>query len=371
MKSIPASLILASLLPVWLVLGCAGGNETPATPATPAKPTAAAVPDIYAAGVETVGTEYKAVYWKNGVITHLDSGQYGARATGIAVANGHVYVSGNIGSVTGGYNRATLWTDGTATSLVADDRVSSASSVTVVGQDVYVGGCESARPGVGSFYATAEYWKNGTAVPLVTNTTGGCVSAITASGSDLYVLGSINGLTPIGPNTYANEPIVTVWKNSVPQPLTDGTTYSTSGGLAIANGHVYIAGSLCASFTPNCSVATYWVDGVSTLLAPSPLSQATGVAISGSDIYTSVNLAPPSGSGNIAELGSGSSVKALASDTQSSAYGITSYNGDVYVVGYDYYGPCYWKNGTLTYLGGAQGGNNNSIAVAIVVVPAS
>jgi hypothetical protein len=132
MKSIPASLILASLLPVWLVLGCAGGNDTPATPA---KATAAAVPDIYTAGVETVGTEYKAVYWKNGVITHLDSGQYGARATGIAVANGHVYVSGNIGSVTGGYNRATLWTDGTATSLVADDRVSSASSVTVVGQE--------------------------------------------------------------------------------------------------------------------------------------------------------------------------------------------------------------------------------------------
>ena len=81
MKSIPASLILASFLPVWLVLGCAGANETPATPTTSAKPEA--VPDIYAAGVETVGTGYKAVYWKNGVITHLDSGQYGARATAL------------------------------------------------------------------------------------------------------------------------------------------------------------------------------------------------------------------------------------------------------------------------------------------------
>ena len=369
MKSIPASLILASFLPVWLVLGCAGANETPATPTTSAKPEA--VPDIYAAGVETVGTGYKAVYWKNGVITHLDSGQYGARATGIAVANGHVYVSGYIGSVTGGYNRATLWTDGTATSLVADDRESSANSVTVVGQDVYVGGCESALPGVGSFYATAEYWKNGTAVPLVTNTTGGCVSAITADGSDLYILGSINSHTLIGPNTYAQEPVVTIWKNSVPQSLTDGTTYTTNSGLAVANGHVYVAGSSCASFTPSCSVATYWVDGVPTVLAPSPLSQATGVAISGSDIYTSVNLAPPSGSGNIAELGKGSSFKAIASDTTSGTYGITSYNGDVYVVGWDYYGPCYWKNGQLTYLGGAQGGNLNSIAVAIVVLPAS
>jgi hypothetical protein len=364
MKSITASLILASLLPMWLVSGCSGGNGTPATPP-------AAVPDIYVAGVETVGTEYKAVYWKNGLITHLDSGQYGARATGIAVANGHVYVSGYVGSVTGGYNRATLWTDGTATSLVTNDRASSANSVTVVGQDVYVGGCESALPGVGTYYATAEYWKNGTAVPLVTNTTGGCVSAITASGSDLYVLGSIIGHTLTGPNTYANEPIVTVWKNSVPQAITDGTTYSTGGGLAIANGHVYVAGSTCASFAPDCSVATYWVDGASTVIAPSTLSQASGVAISGSAIYTSVNLAPPSGSGNIAEVGSGSSVKALASDTQSSTYGITSYNGDVYVVGYDYYGPCYWKNGTQTYLSGAQGGNSEPIAVAIAVVPVS
>jgi hypothetical protein len=70
-------------------------------------------------------------------------------------------------------------------------------------------------------------------------------------------------------------------------------------------------------------------------------------------------------------MGSGSSVKALANDTPSSTYGITSYNGDVYVVGYDYYGPCYWKNGTQTYLSGAQGGYSNSIAVAIVVVPAT
>ena len=365
MKSITASLILASLLPLSLVSGCSGGNDTAA------KPTTAAVPDIYVAGVETVGTDYKAVYWKNGVITHLDSGQYGARATGIAVANGHVYVSGYVGSVTGGYNRATLWTDGTATSLVTDDRMSFANSVTVVGQDVYVGGCEAALPGVGTYYATAEYWKNGTTVPLVTNATGGCVSAITASGSDLYVLGSIIGHTLTGPNSYANEPIVTVWKNSVPQAITDGTTYSTGGGLAIANGHVYVAGSTCASFAPDCSVATYWVDGASTVIAPSTLSQASGVAISGSAIYTSVNLAPPSGSGNIAEVGSGSSVKALASDTQSSTYGITSYNGDLYVVGYDTDGPCYWKNGTQTYLIGAQGGSNNSIAVAIVVAPAS
>jgi hypothetical protein len=33
--------------------------------------------------------------------------------------------------------------------------------VTEVGQDVYVGGCESALPGVGIYYATGEYWKNG------------------------------------------------------------------------------------------------------------------------------------------------------------------------------------------------------------------
>jgi hypothetical protein len=43
MKNIPVSLILASLLPGWLVLGCPGGDDTPA------KTTAVAVPDIYAA----------------------------------------------------------------------------------------------------------------------------------------------------------------------------------------------------------------------------------------------------------------------------------------------------------------------------------
>jgi hypothetical protein len=350
-----------TLLTLLFLLGCGSGSPPPPVPP--------AAPDIYVAGVELAGNFYKAVYWKNGLITHLDSGVYGARATGIAVANGHVYVSGYVGSVAGGYNRATIWTDGIASSLVADDRQSTATSVIVVGQDVFVGGCEAALPGVGTYSATAEYWKNGFPVALETNQEGGCVTALTASGSDLYVLGSIVGHTEIGPNSFADVPIVTVWKNMTKQELTDGTTFTTSSGITVSNGHVYVSGSLCASLTPDCSSAAFWVDGTVSLITPATLAQASGIAVIGSTTYTAVNAATTSG-GNLAELSTDTVVTPLASDSSSGTSAVAAYGNDVYVVGYDAYGSCYWKNGQQTYLVGAMGGNDQNLAVAMVIVPA-
>jgi hypothetical protein len=349
------------LLGLVFLLGCGAGSPVSSVPP--------GVTDIYVAGVELSGNLYKAVYWKNGVITHLDSGAFGARATGIAVANGHVYVSGLVGSVAGGYNQATLWTDGLSSSLLPNDRVSVATSVIADGDDVYVGGCESALPGVGTPYSSAEYWRNGAKVVLETNREGECVTALTVSGSDLYVLGSVVGHTEIGPNSFADVPIVTVWKNMTKQELTDGTTYTTSSGIAVANGHVYVSGSLCGSLTPDCSSAAYWVDGAVTLTTPNTLAQASGIAVIGSTIYTGINAATVSG-GNLAEMSTGSVVVPLASDSNSGTSGVAAYGSDVYVVGYDAYGSCYWKNGQQTYLVGAMGGNDQNLAVAMVIVPA-
>ena len=317
--------------------------------------------------METVGNLYKAVYWKNGTITHLDSGSYGARAFGIAAANGHVYVAGFTGSSTGN-DVATLWTDGVPLALTSSNVYGVATAVTVSDGDIYVAGYEDnifANP----FNSKAEYWKNGTRVVLASTSTGAETAAIAVEGADIYVAGTVTGHVQTGPSSYTNEPIATVWKNGVATSLTDGFQYSSVTGLQVSGGHVYVSGSYCQQFIPDCSIAAYWADDKLIPLQTAPFSEASGIALVGSTPYVSLNLRVPGG--NLPEQVAGNTVVPLASDVVALAQQTVSYASDIYIAGYDYYGPGYWKDRSFTYLTGAQGGQDGSVAYGIAVVPSS
>jgi len=343
-----------------------------------AVPTPPSPPDVYAVGFETDGNLFKAVLWKNKVVTVLDSGTYGARAEGIAVANNHVYVTGFEGSSTGN-NVAVLWTDGVPTTLTDDSVSGFAGGVAVIGADVYVAGYTTTyNTTVDTFVTAAMYWKNGS--PTVLNSGLGTGSgafipnasatAIAVDGSDIYFAGYVGSQIETAPNTYTNEPVVTYWKNGVATSVTSGLEFAQAYGIAVQNGQVYVAGSLCATFTPDCSAATLWTNSVADSLTPNLLSAASGVALSGSNVYAAVNVTDTHGT--TAELSTNGTLSPLSSTTESAANCVTTYGTDIYVGGGETETAAYWLNGTLTYLTGVPTGTNIVAAVnAMAVVPSS
>jgi hypothetical protein len=359
--------ILLTLAVVYL--SACGSNGVPAPPGPP---------DVYAVGFETDGNLFKAVLWKNKVVTVLDSGTYGARAEGIAVANDHVYVTGFEGSSTGN-NVAVLWTDGVPTTLTDDSVSGFAGGVAVVGADVYVAGYETTfNTTFGTFVTSAVYWKNGS--PTVLNSGLGTGSgsfipnasatAIAVDGADIYFAGYVGSQIETAPNNFTNEPVVTYWKNGVATSVTSGLEFAQAYGIAAQNGQVYVAGSLCATFTPDCSAATLWTNTVASSLTPNLLSAASGVALSGSNVYAAVNVTDTIGT--TAELSTNGKLSPLSGTNDSAANCVTTYGTDVYVGGGETETSAYWLNGTLTYLTGVPTGPNIVAAVnAMAVVPSS
>ncbi len=360
-------LLLFGGLPVVLGL-LTGCGSAPAPPAV-------VPPDVYAVGFETVGNLYKAVIWKNGVLSELDSGNYGARAFAVTAANGHVYVAGFEGSGSGN-NVAMLWTDGVPTMLTDGTGIATANGVAVLGTDVYVVGSEATlNPTYGVYVSAAKFWKNGTPTVLSQGSPssgpfptpqGAAATAVTTDGTDVYIAGTVNTATQTGPNSYTIEPVVTYWKDGVAKALTDGSEYSQATGVAVASGQVYVSGGLCMTFTPDCQQAELWTGGTGSVLAPGDLSESSGIAVSGNNVYASVNVADVTG--NTAYLVTNGKLAPISSTNQSAANCVVTDGADVYVGGADVYGPGYWKNGSMTTLTGATG---TASVYAMAVVPGS
>ncbi|HEY4287635.1 MAG TPA: hypothetical protein VGN00_11100 [Puia sp.] len=123
--------------------------------------------DIYVAG-DSVG---KPFYWKNGQAVALADNPVPLQPTlplGMAISGPDVYVAGvmPIRNSNGSSNRAVYWKNGVLTTLDTQDASSSAEAIAVIGKDVYVSGFiyESGKD-------VPVYWKNGQMVRLGTNGT--------------------------------------------------------------------------------------------------------------------------------------------------------------------------------------------------------
>lgn len=144
------------------------------------------------------------VYWVNGVPTYLPYGFQTSYATGIAVLNGDIYVTGRVSAF---LNIGVYWKNGVAVSLGSGE----ANGISVVNGDIYIANSDNENP---------SYWKNGVLVPLPhpSNTS---VVAVAASQSHVYAAG-----------LYGSSPQKAIlWKDGVQQTVPSPTN---SRGFAVA-----------------------------------------------------------------------------------------------------------------------------------------
>ncbi|GGN12742.1 hypothetical protein GCM10010967_55930 [Dyadobacter beijingensis] len=220
--------------------------------------------------------------------------------------------------------------------------------------DIYVAGYEA-----NGERSIAKYWKNGIPVELETLTTSYQLVAtgITVSGSDVHVVGAIQvGNDAIG-KYWKNGVLFNGWTNFVPKRLND---------VAVSGPDVYLAGYTQNGTDPQ--VAAYWKNGTALFLNDAQNAQATGIVLSGNDLYVSghkfndhVLVARYWKNGIEVNLSDGVH--------QALANAIAVSGSDVHVVGYgddqnNRQVAKYWKNGVETNL---TDGTGQAVAYDVAV----
>jgi hypothetical protein len=205
--------------------------------------------DVYVAGgqLDNQSIPFMARYWKNGTEVVLSDGSSWAYASSIALSGDDVYVAGS--EFNGIANVATYWKNGIPVKLGEGTTFSQAYGIVVSDGDVYVVGEES-----NAIEIVPKYWKNGDAVILPD---GAYASSISVSGNDVYVSGGI----------YYPQYVAVYWKNANMVRLSADSEIATAIAVAVLNNVVYIAGNVDkmrpAFLKDKLSIVTIWKDGVS------------------------------------------------------------------------------------------------------------
>ena len=336
---------------------------------------------IYNAGyISTGGTNYQAVYWKNGVRTTLpqDSTGTGSSATAIYVSNNTVYTSGynNYGITS---YRSCYWTSNIGTGSTqtlqtyptSERRFSSRaivrSSITVCTAGLY------SEPSP-SNAVHAVYWVDTSPVILTepSGATGSNAKAIAADGAALYIAGQY---TKSDSTIYQHG---IYWSSSNNQPVLliepPGTVNSYTTAITAVNGTVYTAG-YC--FDNNLiSSALYWKNS-SPIVLPSPATgaamiQLTAITAADNTVYTAGTYVDSTYT-PYGVYWTDTTPTTLFFPSEVTFYEaeinkISVVNGKVYVAGYYTSGglkyPCYWKDGVRIAVGtGIDGEIDDSFMV--------
>lgn len=220
----------------------------------------------------------------------------------------------------------------------------------------------------------AKVWKNGIAVNLTDGTYDAYAAAVYANATDVYVAGYENNAVGFK--------VATLWKNGTPIRLGDGKndTYATS--IAVDGADVYVAGNMITnslsagmiwkngtgSALPNCatanSVAAYkgnfYVCGSDTGLIPTLWTNGVGVNLSGAGVGVA-NWIATSNAGERYIGGDFENNGTVAGYWHNEKFKLLGYiagegygsgeiksvfidGGDVYLLGFNAYGPVLWKN---------------------------
>lgn len=247
-------------------------NGTPALLTDMSRPTDAAVyavdtdgDDVWAAGFfrylkspEWSFQRDVATLWKNGKAIQLTDGKNYAKAWDVHVVQGKVYAVGEETNADG-FAVAKLWINGstsddwsgaTATDLSDGTNHVYAESMCVDGSDIYVVG-NGSKGNDQKHYAL--YWKNG-AMSYLSDAESYAVS-VSVSGGHVYVAGWEYV-------TYDGRPcaVATLWVDGAAQHLTAEKKSSQARCVAVKGGNVYVSGFLG-------NVATLWKNGVPQALS--------------------------------------------------------------------------------------------------------
>jgi hypothetical protein len=334
-------------------------------------------------------------YWKNGVRVVLSTTP-STYCSGLALSDTDVYVSGgsyDYDSVNGlDYleYKAGYWKNGVLTVLPDTTHYAQTYGISVSGNDVYVAGVMNYDdtnvivPYIASppplyfakFGRVAVCWKDGIASLLpggdlsfpfnghgVSNYDD-VVNGIFATGSDVYVVGG-SGQWQWGDSNSLH--FTLYWKDGLPADLVNNTTGvipdSTTGidapaakAIYISSNDVYIAGYQYLDKNTFDAQALYWKNGTPNYLTTSPVSAyAYAVYVSGSDVYVAGALQQPGGVEHATYWKNGVAVTIDSSATATSASYIIVAGNDVYAAGTATNNftssPVYWKNGKMTGLG--------------------
>jgi len=264
--------------------------------------------DVYVAG--TSGDT--AVYWKNGKEVKLSDGTRGAFANSIFVTNNNdVYIAGTMytDGLDSGPFKALSWKNGVVTNLDNNPQsvFSEAYAISVLGNDVYVGGYTTNGPNL------ATYWKNGT--PVVIGGSNSTIYSLSVNSGDVYTSGESfvsdssyatywkNGqATVLGPGSSSsifitNNNIYTAgyqdingasyaacWQNQTVINFDSTSGQDVASCVFVSGNDVYVAGYHRSGVN---MVATYWKNGVPIALNndTNVNSWAQSICVVGNDVY--------------------------------------------------------------------------------------
>ena len=141
--------------------------------------------DVLAVGYVSVGSQYAAAFWKNGVLTKLSEG-FSYSANSIAKAGNDTYIAGGGKDGVNDPSLALLWKNGTRQilALPAGQIGATASAVALAGNKVYLAG----------YAFTADYesekavlWIDGS--PLLLSSTKSTAYSVAVKGNTVYACG--------------------------------------------------------------------------------------------------------------------------------------------------------------------------------------
>lgn len=222
-------------------------------------------------------------------------------------------------------------------------------SFTTLTPDVYVAGYD----GAGTPALSATLWKNGVPQKLTNGDFEAMAYAVCVSGNDVYVAGyekDVNGAVP------------KLWKNTVATALSS-VPESYAYNVFVSGGDVYVAGEING---PPAVTAAVWKNSVPLSLdGGTDGSFAMGLFINGTDVYASGNKFTGPGIYYPAIWKNG--IVTYLSSVKGVVQSVYVDNNDVYATGYEQNGGRFgkvWKNGVATNLGS---GSNQSFGTHIIV----
>lgn len=210
--------------------------------------------DVYVAG-ELIENQqnFKAVVWKNGVVTHLNTPvNQGVAVTCMFISNNDVYVGGTM--TRNNKLIAVYWKNNESPTELSDGVTDAVMrDITVVNNTVHAVGYRSVD-GI----PKATYWKNGIASEIA-NTQANAVAygVFIANNNDAYIA---FGQTMPQANRTAN-----YWKNGEATSLSDGSRGEIAKAITVINNDVYVAGEHYDGTTGKRAVK-YWKNGQATVL---------------------------------------------------------------------------------------------------------
>jgi hypothetical protein len=215
--------------------------------------------DVYVAGLlytNAVNGSYHAVYWKNGVLVNLPDSASLSSASGIAVSDGDVYVTGTIAG------NAIYWKNGTIHSLGGNK--SSFNGIKISNNYVYMVGSVA----LNSESNVATYWKNNVPVTLAAQSASSSASAIAIVGTDVYVAGVTSS------KAYERGTPV-YWKNGAVHSLPG---LGVSSCIAVNGQDVYVGGTYYMADETSILYPRFWKNATSSDLTINR-GQVTGIAV--------------------------------------------------------------------------------------------